>query len=152
MKWVILISIIASLPACRPAKSNNLVNKHDNRIVYHLPDSVTDLLLKRIANNDQIYFFLTGQEPIYSIYLASNNSKLFAEHIFKQTNRCVFIKGQFYPLVLDYDETFADTECADSVLARFKRDKYFGHEHLIITAEWYQVKFKRDGHILYEGI
>ena len=69
----------------------------------------------------------------------------------KNTNRRVFIKGIFYPLIFDEDMIFGTTIDSSELIRQYKIDKNPLLKKSSIIAEGFFVRFKNNGEIISSG-
>lgn len=146
MRIVILIFSILFF-SCSSTNTRS-VNKIDpNGIVYILPGNVQEILLKKNLNNS--YFVLTKIEDLnFRIYVESYDKK---SNWIKNTNRYIVLSDNFFPLLFEFDNYFANAETAKEYIENYNNGIY---QRTIITnsrENVYHIDFNIRGDILYQG-
>jgi hypothetical protein len=118
----------------------------DNSIPYILPSSVEEVMDQYLKSHEvkNVITFLRKVDDYYEIYIVDDS-----DFWTSKTKRKVYIKGQFYPLIFDYDYDFASNESATSVKSRLDDNAVdFPIRRNTIYHTYYQsfcVKFTKDG-------
>lgn len=154
MKKLIIVLIILTLQSCTSQKSHVNKNSNDLGIPYILPGAVQKLLVENIANKKDSVYFLIGKvdSESYEIsVLEYINSTPYIKWI-NNTNRFIYLKGEFYPVIFDFDALFSTQmtvkEFKERVLpdGSFKIDKINGFDE-----HPYRIRFNIRGKIFYHG-
>jgi len=144
MKKSLLIIIGLTLFSCN-------VNKNKDSILYLIPDSVTQILKKKIDGNyNNIYFHLSRKKDEFYIYYYYINKNDGDFYLVKNSKRSLLIDDKLYPLIFDYDEIFGITDSYDEILEKMKKDKYITINHSTTIYEGWVIIFNQKGEILSE--
>ncbi|KAB1232554.1 hypothetical protein [Chryseobacterium viscerum] len=143
MKKIILLLVFNfCLFSCYSQKSTS-------DIVYFLPVSVNEILIKELQknmNSNNIYMILDKEDKdTYVLYLSNNNSpkNLWREH----TNRAVFLQGKLIPLYFYSDEYFSFAEKGEDVLKKIGTEEGI-KKVAYIRDNVFNIKFKLNGEIV----
>ncbi len=129
---------------------NCSVQKNKSEIVYFLPYSVTHEIVKKLKtmNNVDDVSFVLGSDKLgnYTIYL-NKKSKEGDRFWVQNSNRVVYIDGNYYPLIFTTDEFFSFPESKISIENKISNGNGLTKQ---ITRRYnvFNVKFKLNGDIL----
>lgn len=145
---LILFSVFQSCVSVRKKDSYVNVSK---TIAYILPDTVEELINTEIVKtNQKVYFELWNEDSCYRIYLNHIDEKLNNTWVIK-SSRKVFVKGNLFPIVFDYDRAFAITEDVKSFLKKYSKEKNFlVKRQLLIRESAYFIRFNKITHKIIE--
>ena len=116
-----------------------------------VPSEVELLLQNEIKRKGQdVYFCLYADSGNYEITVAQINEKNKNQYVSK-TNRRLFIKGTFYPLIFDLDMIFGITNEPGEILRQYSSGQYLKTTVRYSIHEGFFVKFKQDGEIIKSG-
>jgi hypothetical protein len=131
------------------SKTKVVQRDYSKGIVYVLPGTVQKLLVDRIIEDNKIYFILKKtNEMEFRIYQATY---VIPNNWIKNTSRYISVGGKLYPLLFDFDDSFANTETAEEFLNDYKQGIYKRTQAGIVREHLYQIDFTFYGEILYEG-
>ena len=120
-------------------------------IIYYFPETVNKLLASEISNKkNDVYIYIKSTNEYYEAIICNfldNSSNYYS----KNTNRRVFIKGIFYPLIFDEDMIFGTTIDSSELIRQYKIDKNPLLKKSSIIAEGFFVRFKNNGEIISSG-
>jgi hypothetical protein len=129
--------------------SQSRADKKD--IVYIFPKSVDSILINLVKKNDKgVYFYLSKESDGYIVYLSHNAQR--GNILAGKSNRKLFLEGNLYPLIFDYDETFGTSESVDQIKKKHVIDKYFSYSKTLTLYHGYFIRFRQNGEIIDTGI
>ena len=148
-----IIMLVSLFIKCNLYSQDTFVNNihiDSNTIVYFLPDEVNKLVKKEMDKNaGKVYFELAslGYDTVkISVYRLNGKGD---NHWDRMTNRVVFIDGNPYALVFDFDRMFASSDPGDEIFRKNLKDKNFLYgRKLTIPHDFYYVIFKRSSGVI----
>lgn len=142
---LVLIGLMAQCSCSSLYKTER--QRLERTIPYILPDTVANLLEKEVhRRKGNVYFFLRKRnDGTFSIYPSDPKQ---VEFWISRTNRKVFVKGKYYPLLFDYDMEWATTSTASELLGQYQAGEYLTYKIKYVIYEGVHIDFKRDGEII----
>lgn len=144
MKKFILILFGFLLGSCS-------TQKKQSEIIYFLPSSVKEILIKEIQKRKMegknLYLVLDkGNENTYVLYLnniSDSSEKFWIDH----SNRSIFLNGELIPFYFYMDEFFSYPEKGKSVLKKLGTEESI--RKVIVNREnAFQISFNSNGEIV----
>lgn len=155
MNKITLIFIFLLVISCGTQKLQNTSVDYSKGIPYILPGKVQNLLDEKVKNMEEPLYFLFDKKDINTFFISINKYDLKTfkgANWIKNTNRYVYLKGKYYPLIFEYDQLFSTPKTAEEFLKDVDPDGSYTHSTIYILNEYsYRVEFNIRGEILYEG-
>lgn len=146
MKKVGFLLLIFVAGCAAPKKITD--KDYSNGIVYVLPGNVQKLLAQKNISDNTYYVLKKTNDLQFRIYQEEYNV---LTNWIKNTNRYVSISGKLSPLLVEFDDYFANTETAKEFLEDYKKG-IFKRTQVTTTRDYtYHIDFTIKGEILYEG-
>lgn len=153
---IALLFILYLITSCSSTRSSRTGVDDADGIVYFIQHNVSDSLVTEMNKKKGRYFFRLAShtENIFTIamILKHDSTDLWAT----SSNRKLFLKGQLYPLIFDYDDLFATSDVEKDILRKAATTEYFEiGMHRTLYHYFFYITFRRDGGILtsgYEGL
>lgn len=134
--------------------NKNSVNsyKSDNGIVYILPQSVNDLLIKNISNFDNHLTFSIQEYSNYEYQITVDYDDAYTNPWTNNSNRFLLLNGKFYHLYFFTDNYFATVESLKEIEDKLEKENPISYKKKFIINEYaYSVRFSLHGTIINEG-
>ncbi|OVE55841.1 hypothetical protein [Chryseobacterium mucoviscidosis] len=129
---------------------NCYAQKKSSDIIYFLPESVNDILIKELQkkHNNNFYLVLDKESTdTYVVYLNQFSSDSPKNIWIEYSNRSAFLKGNLIPLYFYADEYFSYAEKGEEVLKSLGTDKEI-KKTINIRDNVFNIKFKLGGEIV----
>lgn len=153
-KTITLVLTTIIILSCSNQNKINCINNYDLGIPYILHGNVQKLLIDNIKSvKEPVYFLLKKDNASnYEISLREYKEPFEGIKWIKNTNRFIYLNGNYYPLMFEFDQLFSvqmtTKEFKNSILldGSYKLNKVF-----IIDEHPYRVIFNIKGDILRQG-
>jgi len=119
-------------------------------IIYFLPTSVNDILIKELQKKQDNNFYLVLDKEstdTYIVYLNQLSSDSPKNIWVECSNRSVFLQGNLIPLYFYADEYFSYAEKGEEVLKKLGTDKEI-RKTINIRDNIFNIKFNLNGEII----
>lgn len=129
---------------------NCYAQKKSSDIIYFLPASVNDILIKELQkkHNNNFYLVLDKENAnTYVVYLNQFSSDSPKNIWIEYSNRSVFLQGNLIPLYFYTDEYFSYAEKGEEVLKKLGTDKEI-RKTINIRDNVFNIKFNLNGEII----
>lgn len=155
-KHIIFILLFSLIHSCNIQKVNTNKNlDYSEAIPYILPGEVQKLLYEKVKEIKYPIYFLFDKIDSYKYKISINQYDQTFKGIkwIENSNRYVYLKGKFYPLIFEYDQLFSTPKTAKEFLDSVDPDdgSYTYSSIYSINEYNYYVEFNSKGEILYEG-
>ncbi len=140
MKNLIFI-LVCFFSACSVSKKNNLNIINNQGITYILSNKIISLFENKV--DDSSYFCLYSDSTFYDLYICKGDNK-FAN----RTNRKLFIKGKFYPLIFESDMNLATITSNAELIRKYRNGEYLEITKYVTIHEGFFVRFTKKGDVI----
>lgn len=121
---------------------------YSNGIVYVLPGNVQKLLTQNSTSGNTYYVLKKTNDLQFRIYQEEYDV---LTNWIKNTNRYLSLSGKLYPILVEFDSYFANTETAKEFLENYKKGIFKRTQVTTTRDHVYHIDFTIKGDILYEG-